>query len=51
MKEDMHAKTKCHIIQNNKWERKQYINNVKYHNTCHENQITYVEHKMQLQKK
>ena len=52
MKEDMHEKTNCCTIQNDKLERKQYIKKCKGYTTrCHKNQIKYVEHTMQLQKK
>ena len=43
MKEDIREKLKCHKIQNDKWERKQYIEKCEsniYHKRCHENQIT-----------
>ena len=53
MKEDMQEKTKCHTqyrMTNGKG------NNIsksarEYRESCHENQITYLEHKRQLQKK
>ena len=54
MKEDMQEKTKCCTMQNDKWEKKQYIKNCKRNTIKDVIKIRlhiYVEHKMQLQKK
>ena len=54
MKEDMQEKTKCCTMQNDKWEKKQYITNCKRNTIKDVIKIRlhiYVEHKMQLQKK